>query len=72
MPGLGNVAELGPQHLAALPAEAQAMLAHTVSTALRPIYAIAAALAFAGLLFAFLLEELPLESRHTPRNPDHA
>ncbi len=48
------------------------MLAHTVSTALRPIYAIAAALAFAGLLFAFLLEELPLESRHTPRNPDHA
>ncbi|WP_417257708.1 MDR family MFS transporter [Celeribacter sp.] len=69
IPGLGNVAELGPQRLAALPAEAQAVLAQSVSTALRPVYAIATALAVTGLFFAFLLEEIPLESRITPHKP---
>ena len=70
--GLSSIAELGPKSLAALPADAQTLVAQSVSSALRPVYAIAASLAVVGLLFAFLLDEIPLESRHTPRKPDPA
>lgn len=69
--GLGNVAELGPRMLAALPADAQATIGTAVSQALHPVYWIATALALTGLGFAFLLREKPLASRFTPAADRH-
>ena len=64
--GLANAAELGPQILATLPAEAQTLVAQTVSEALHPVYWIAAGLAFGGLVMALFLRELPLSARSAP------
>lgn len=61
--GMASVSELGPQILAKLPAEAQLKIAEAVSTALHPVYWIAACLAVVGLIFAVLLKEIPLTAR---------
>ncbi|SFJ19417.1 MDR family MFS transporter [Celeribacter neptunius] len=63
--GLSNVAELGPQILATLPEDTKALIAETISTALHPIYWIAAGLALAGLMLSFFLREIPLRSRES-------
>ncbi|AJE47939.1 MDR family MFS transporter [Celeribacter indicus] len=61
--GLGDIAELGPQVMAHLSPETQAMIGRSVSEALHPVYWIAAGLAVFGLLVATKLREIPLESR---------
>ena len=59
-------ADLGPQTLARLSPDLQARAAEAVIAAIHPIYWISAALAVLGLLFAFLLHDIPLASRHAP------
>jgi hypothetical protein len=63
--GLANVAELGPQVLAGLSREARGVVADAISTALHPVYWIAAGVSAVGLLIAVLLKEIPLSSRRT-------
>ena len=73
MAGLGDVAalgggaDLGPQALARLTPEQQALVADAVVSAVQPIFWIAAAMAAVGLGFAFLLQELPLTNRMAPK-----
>ena len=57
---IGGGGQLGPQTLAKLPPEMRVIVADAVVNAIHPIFWIAAGLALAGLLFAFLLEEIPL------------
>jgi MFS family permease len=64
---LGEGANLGPQVLAKLAPDQQAAIAQTVIHALHPIYLVAAGLAAAAFLFAFLLEEVQLTNRHVPK-----
>ncbi|SLN35410.1 Multidrug resistance protein 3 [Aquimixticola soesokkakensis] len=64
---LGNVAELGPQMISGLSAQAQAALAANVSGALHPIYYITAVLCALGLAMSFFLKEIPLTNRHVPK-----
>ena len=59
-------ADLGPQTLAKLSPDLQARAAEAVIAAIHPIYWISAALAVLGLLFAFLLRDIPLASRRAP------
>ncbi|WP_460274864.1 MDR family MFS transporter [Celeribacter sp. ULVN23_4] len=61
--GLSNPTELGPQILAQLPDATRGLIAQTVSGALHPVYWIAAGLALAGLVIAFFLREIPLQTR---------
>jgi drug resistance transporter, EmrB/QacA subfamily len=61
--GLSNVTELGPQVLAQLPEATRALIGNTISSALHPIYWIAAGLALCGLALALFLKEIPLRSR---------
>lgn len=61
--GIADVAELGPQILGTLPTATQSLIGQTISTALHPIYAIAAGLALLGVALAVLLKEIPLRSR---------
>lgn len=63
--GVANIAELGPQMLAGLPAEAQTMIGTAVSNSLHPIYWIACALAAIALFFAFFLKEVALQGGAT-------
>lgn len=65
--GLGGGAELGPQTLAKLAPEMQATVAAAVVDAVHPIYWIAAGMALVGLIFAFVLEEVPLVNRVVPK-----
>lgn len=58
---------LGPQTLAKLSPAQQHAIAETVVYAIHPIYLIAAVLAAMGLVFAFVLEEVPLYNRQVPR-----
>ncbi|WP_417249876.1 MDR family MFS transporter [Celeribacter sp.] len=60
--GVASVAELGPQTLAHLPQETQAMVGQSVGHALQPVYLIAAGLAISGVLFSLLLKEVPLSA----------
>ena len=60
--GMSSVSELGPQLLANLPQDAQNQIAQAVSTALHPIYLIAAILAGLGLICALFLREHPLSA----------
>jgi EmrB/QacA subfamily drug resistance transporter len=64
---LGAAVQLRPEAMAKLPPELQASLAEAVIHAIQPIYLIAAALALSGLVFAFFLHEIPLQSHHLPR-----
>ena len=73
MVGLGDAAAslnggaaLGPQTLARLSPDQQALVADAVVNAMHPIFWIAAGMAAVGLVFAFLLEEVPLTSRKVP------
>lgn len=61
--------EIGPQMLAGLPDMAKAMIGQAVVDALSPIYLLAAALAFCGLLVSFLLQEVKLVNRQV--SPQH-
>jgi EmrB/QacA subfamily drug resistance transporter len=65
--GLANTAELGPQMLATLPEATRDIVALAVSNALHPIYWIAMALAFCGVLLTLILKEVPLTGRIVPR-----
>lgn len=58
--------DLGPQTLARLSPALQMQAAEAVVAANHPIYWISAALAAIGLLFAFLLRDIPLASRQVP------
>lgn len=64
---LGGGAELGPQTLAKLPPEMQATVAAAVVDAVHPIYWIAACMALIALIFALVLEEVPLVNRTVPK-----
>ena len=73
MVGLGDAAaslnggaDLGPRTLARLSPDQQALVADAVVNAMHPIFWIAAGMAAVGLVFAFLLEEVPLTSRKVP------
>ena len=73
MAGLGDVAalgggaDLGPQTLARLTPDQQALVADAVVNALHPVFWIAAAMAAVGLGFSFLLQEVPLANRMLPK-----
>jgi hypothetical protein len=58
-------ADLGPQTLARLSPELRAQAADAVIAAIHPIFWISAGLAVIGLIFALVLEEIPLASRRT-------
>jgi EmrB/QacA subfamily drug resistance transporter len=64
---VGEGAALGPQTLAKLTPEQQQSIGETVVNAIHPIYLIAATLAAIGLIFAFVLKEVPLTNRQVPR-----
>ena len=70
-PQLGGVelggGEIGPQMMQGLSEGARDAVALHVADALHPIFWCAAALALLGLLFAFLLEEVPLANRMVPQ-----
>ena len=59
--------ELGPQTLRGLPEEVKAMIGEAVSSAIHPIFLIAAGLAVLGFLFALVLEEIKLANRMVPQ-----
>jgi len=61
--GLSIHPEMGPHQLAQMPAEAREMIAGHVVNAISPIYWIVAALALIGVIFAYVLREIPLASR---------
>lgn len=63
---LGGELQLGPQTMASLSPEQQVIVADAVMGAIHPIYWIAAALALVGLMFCFLLEEVPLKGYSAP------
>lgn len=67
VPGMTDVAELGPQMLQRLPDETRAAVATAVSGALHPIYWIAMALAVIGVALTLILKEVPLTGRMVPR-----
>lgn len=68
----GNIGELGPQAIAHLDPALRTQIAEAVSSALSPIYAIAATLAVVGLLIALLLKDVPLAGRGpVPRSAGH-
>ncbi|WP_210530300.1 MDR family MFS transporter [Rubellimicrobium arenae] len=58
--------EIGPQMLAGLPQATRDALALHVADALHPIFWVAAGLGALGLLFALILQEVPLASRRIP------
>ena len=64
---LGGGAQLGPQSLAKLPPEMKVKVAQAVVDAIHPIFWIASGLAFLGLLFCLMLEEVPLTNRMVPK-----
>ena len=69
--GLGDSAatlgaDLGPQTLARLSPELRAQAADAVIAAIHPIFWISAGLAVIGLIFAVMLEEIPLAARRVP------
>ena len=64
---LGGGAELGPQTLAKLTPEMQATVAAAVINAIHPIFWLCAGLSLIGLVFAFLLQEVPLATRMAPK-----
>jgi EmrB/QacA subfamily drug resistance transporter len=66
--GAALLGELGPQTLATLSPQVQAQAAQAVIAAVHPIYWISATMAAIGLLFSFLLRDIPLASRR----PAHA
>lgn len=59
--------ELGPQTLRGLPEDMKAMVGEAVSSAIHPIFLIAAGLAVLGFLFALVLEEIKLANRMVPQ-----
>jgi EmrB/QacA subfamily drug resistance transporter len=59
--------ELGPQTLAGLPDAVRTMIGEAVSTAIHPIFLIAAGLAVTGFLFSLILEEIKLANRMVPQ-----
>ena len=63
---MGGGADLGPQTLARLSPELQALAADAVVNALHPVFWIAAAMAAVGIVFAFLLDEVPLVTKSAP------
>jgi EmrB/QacA subfamily drug resistance transporter len=65
--GAVNVAELGPQMLAALPEAARANIAIAVSDSLHPVFWISLALVAIGLALTFILREVPLNTRMVPK-----
>jgi EmrB/QacA subfamily drug resistance transporter len=65
--GAVDVAELGPQMLRGLDAAARATVGEAVSTSLHPVFWISLGLALAGLALTFVLEEVLLVNRMTPR-----
>jgi EmrB/QacA subfamily drug resistance transporter len=62
-----NVAELGPQMLAALPEAARANIAVAVSDSLHPVFWISLGLVAIGLALTFILREVPLNNRMVPK-----
>jgi MFS family permease len=64
---VGGGAQLGPQTMAKLSPDLQAVVAAAVIDAIHPIFWIAAGMALVALVFAFLLEEVPLVNRMVPR-----
>ncbi len=64
---LGGGAQLGPQSMAKLAPEMQATVAAAVINAIHPIYWIAAGMAIVALIFALVLEEVPLVNRMVPK-----
>ncbi|MEO5621507.1 MAG: MDR family MFS transporter [Cypionkella sp.] len=64
---VGEGTNFGPQMLAKLTPEQQQTIGETVVNAIHPVYLIAAILAAIGLVFAFVLKEVPLTNRHVPR-----
>ena len=64
---LGGGADLGPQTLARLTPDQQALVADAVVNAVQPVFWIAAAMAAVGLVFSFLLQEVPLANRMVPK-----
>lgn len=64
---VGESTNFGPQMLAKLSPEQQQTVGEAVVNAVHPVYLIAAALAATGLVFAFVLKEVPLSNRHVPK-----
>jgi MFS family permease len=64
---VGEAGNFGPQMLAKLTPEQQQTIGETVVNAIHPVYLIAASLAAIGLVFAFVLKEVPLTNRQVPR-----
>ena len=60
---LGGGAQLGPQMIAQLSPEMKTLVADAVINAIHPIFWISAGMAVLGLIFAAMLEEIPLASR---------
>lgn len=58
-----STSELGPQTMETLSESARLVVGTTVVDALQPIFWLAASIALVGLVFSFLLEEIPLGSR---------
>jgi hypothetical protein len=63
--GEGNAVGLSvsPEMLHSLPIEAQAALSDGIVAAIHPIYLIAAGLGVVGMVFSFMLKEIPLRDR---------
>ena len=66
MSGVELGGEIGPQMVAGLAPELREAVGQNVASAIHPIFWIAAALGAIGLLFALLLEEIPLTNRKVP------
>lgn len=62
----GESMQVSPKMLAAMSDAARTELAVNVVGSLQPIYLIAAGLALVGLLFSFVLKEIPLTNRSVP------
>ncbi|MFT6676449.1 MAG: EmrB/QacA subfamily drug resistance transporter [Sulfitobacter sp.] len=65
--GAGESLQISPKMLAQLPQDTRTALADGVVGSLHPIYLIAAGLGLVGLLFAFMLKEIPLTNRMVPK-----
>ncbi|MGO4448689.1 MDR family MFS transporter [Phyllobacterium sp. TAF24] len=72
IPGVGNIEELTPKMMAALPAEAKQMLADSYAAAFSPLFLTAACIALFGLLMATLLKPVQLPSAGKPKPVDPA
>lgn len=61
-----NSSDIGPEKLGSLPPEVQAQIAGIISTSINPIFWIVMVMGLIGLVFAFLLKELPLRGGKAP------